>query len=208
MVSRLPERTVGFALSLLFFLLATLSKPSVVMLPFVLALCVWWLRGGVRWRDVFPLAPYALISVIASAWTIWEQRFHARAVGPDWVQTFPERLIITGKAIWFYAGKLVFPHPLIFIYPRWDVHSSKLVEHLPLVAALAGLAALWFIRATWSRAVFFAALLRDLTISRARLFQRVFLSLFIRQRSFSVSGQYRATRVGRSSDRKSSWLFL
>ena len=157
-VSRPPERrTLVFALSLLFFLLATLSKPSVVMLPFVLALCIWWMRGRIRWRDTLALAPFALISVVASAWTIWEQRFHARAVGPDWTQTFPERLIIAGKAIWFYLGKLVWPHPLIFIYPRWDVDSSKVVAYLPLLAAIAGLVALWFIRAKWGRALFFAA---------------------------------------------------
>ena len=161
-VSRLPQprtkdRSLVFALSLLFFLLATLSKPSVVMLPFVLALCVWWMRGKIRWRDTLALAPFALISVVASAWTIWEQRFHARAVGPDWTQTFPERLIIAGKAMWFYLGKLLWPHPLIFIYPRWDVDSSKVVAYLPLLAAIAGLVALWFIHAKWGRALFFAA---------------------------------------------------
>ena len=151
------RRSLVFVLSLLLFLLATLSKTSVVMLPFVLALCVWWMRGRIRWRDTLALAPFALISVVASAWTIWEQRFHARAVGPDWVQTFPERLIIAGKAIWFYLGKLVWPHPLIFIYPRWDVDSSKVVAYLPLLAAIAGLVALWFIHAKWGRALFFAA---------------------------------------------------
>src|SRR5262249_18441701 len=161
--SRLPRRRIGgrrslaFALSLLFFLLATLSKPSVVMLPFVLALCVWWMRGRIRWRDTLAFAPFALISVVASAWTIWEQKFHAGAVGPDWVQTFPERLIIAGRAVWFYLGKLIWPHPLIFIYPRWNIDSSTVVAYLPLPAVIAGLVALWFIQAKWGRALFFAA---------------------------------------------------
>ena len=127
------------------------------MLPFVLALCIWWMRGKIRWRDALALAPFALISAVASAWTIWEQKFHARAIGPDWAQTFPERLIIAGKVIWFYLGKLVWPYPLIFIYPRWDVDSSKVVAYLPLMAAMAALIALWFVRAQWGRALFFAA---------------------------------------------------
>ena len=148
---------VSFVSSLGFFILATLSKPSVVMLPIVLALCIWWMRRKIRWRDALALAPFALISALASVWTIWEQRFHARAVGPDWAQTFPERLIVAGKAIWFYLGKLLWPHPLIFIYPRWDVDSSKVVAYLPLLAAIAGLVALWFTRAKWGRALFFAA---------------------------------------------------
>ena len=157
------ERSVGnrslgeFLLSLVFFILATLSKPSVVMLPFVLALCIWWRRGKIRWRDMLTLTPFILVSALAGGWTIWEQKFHARAIGPDWAQTFPERLIIAGKAIWFYLGKLMWPHPLIFIYPRWNIDSSKVVAYLPLVAALTGLIALGFIHAKWGRAVLFAA---------------------------------------------------
>ena len=46
------------------------------MLPLVLALCVWWMRERIRWRDALAFAPFALISVVAGAWTIWEQKFH------------------------------------------------------------------------------------------------------------------------------------
>jgi tetratricopeptide (TPR) repeat protein len=146
-----------FALSLCFFILATLSKPSVVMLPVVLALCVWWQTGRIRRRNVSALVPFALISGLASLWTIFEQKFHAGAIGVEWAQTWPERLIVAGRAIWFYAAKIVWPHPLIFIYPRWEINSSQLAAYLPVLAALAGLLALWSIRAKWSRAAFFAA---------------------------------------------------
>jgi protein O-mannosyl-transferase len=163
-VSRPPWRLAGdgyclmwFALSLCLFILATLSKPSVVMLPVVLALCVWWRTGRIRRRNVLALVPFALISALASVWTIFEQKFHAGAIGVEWAQTWPERLIVAGRAIWFYAAKIVWPHPLIFIYPRWEINSSQLAAYLPALAALAGLLALWSIRAKWSRAAFFAA---------------------------------------------------
>src|SRR5438132_2579406 len=146
-----------FALSLVFFILATVSKPSTVVLPVVLALCVWWRRGRIQWRDVAALAPFAVISVLASVWTIWEQKFHAGAIGAEWAQTWPERLTIAGHAIWFYLGKLIWPHPLIFIYPRWEINSSQLIAYLPLLAALTGLLGLWLARAKWGRPVFFAA---------------------------------------------------
>ncbi len=151
------RRSLVIALSLLFFLLAILSKPSTVMLPIVLALSIWWRRERIQRRDFLALVPFALISAVASIWTVFEQKFHAGAIGGDWAQTRPERLIIAGKAIWFYLGKLVWPHPLIFIYPRWDVDSSKVVAYLPLLAAIAGLVALWFIHAKSGRALFFAA---------------------------------------------------
>jgi protein O-mannosyl-transferase len=151
------SRTLRFGLSLVFFILATLSKPSVVMLPVVLALCVWWRTGRICWRNIAVLAPFLLISGLASVWTILEQKFHAGAIGAEWAQTWPERLIIAGRAIWFYLAKLAWPHPLIFIYPRWEIDSSQITAYLPLLAALAGLLVLWFVRARWSRAVFFAA---------------------------------------------------
>jgi protein O-mannosyl-transferase len=146
-----------FALSLLFFILATLSKPSVVMLPVVLFLCIWWRTGRIHRHDVLALAPFVLISAFASVWTILEQKFHAGAIGAEWAQTWPDRLIIAGRAIWFYLAKLIWPHPLIFIYPRWEIDSSQTTAYLPLFAAVAGLLGLWLNRARWSRAVFFAA---------------------------------------------------
>jgi protein O-mannosyl-transferase len=151
------HRSWMFALSLVFFVLATLSKPSVVMLPVVLALCVWWRTGQIRCRGFAALVPFALISVVASAWTIFEQKFHAGAAGTEWAQTWQERLIIAGRAIWFYLAKLIWPDPLIFIYPRWEIDSSELIAYLPLLAALVGLLVLWLVRANWSRAIFFAA---------------------------------------------------
>ena len=146
-----------FVLSLVFFVLATLSKPSVVMLPFVLALCIWWMRGKIRWGDALTLAPFALVSALASAWTIWEQKFHANAIGPEWAQSWPERLIIAGRAIWFYLAKLFWPHPLIFIYPRWEIYSSQWMAYLSLVAASVGMILLWLLPGKAGRAAFFAA---------------------------------------------------
>src|SRR2546430_174922 len=152
-----PNNALMFGLSLACFVLATLSKPSVVMLPVVLALCVWWRRGRIGWKDAVPLAPFLLISALASAWTIWEQKFHASAIGPEWAQTWPERMIIAGRAIWFYLAKLFWPHPLSFIYPRWEIQSSQWIAYLPLLAATAGLVVLWSLPGKTGRAAFFTA---------------------------------------------------
>src|SRR6266436_2909370 len=162
-LSKPPHRRLGdrrslmFALSLLFFVLATLSKPSVVMLPVVLALCIWWRTGRVQWRDSVALTPIVLISALASVWTILEQKFHAGAIGVEWAQTWPERLIIAGRAVWFYVAKLAWPHPLIFIYPRWQLQPAQFTAYLPLLLALMGLIALWFLPGKAGRAVFFAS---------------------------------------------------
>ena len=142
--------------SLLFFTFAILSKPSTVMLPIVLALCLWWRKQCIRPSEIAALVPFVLLSALASAWTVWEQKFHAGAIGIEWAQTPLQRVIIAGRAIWFYVGKLVWPDPLVFIYPRWRIDSSQLTAYVPVVAALAAVAGLWLIRATWRRPAFFA----------------------------------------------------
>ena len=145
-----------YLLALICAALAILSKASTVMLPLVLVLCWWWTAREWRWRDLLWLAPFFAISAVASGWTIWEQQFHSGALGLEWNQSVPERLIIAGNAVWFYLGKLIWPHPLIFIYARWASDASRLTEYLPGLAAAATWLILW-----WNRrrlpSLFFAA---------------------------------------------------
>src|SRR5438552_14195641 len=142
--------------SVLSFAAAITSKPSTVMLPVVLALCMWWREDKLVWRNLRALIPFILVSLIASAWTIWEQKFHAGATGPDWVQAPLQRILISADAVWFYLLKLVWPHPLIFIYPRWDVDPSRWIAWIPLVALLVVATILFIKRNTVLRPVAFA----------------------------------------------------
>lgn len=129
-------RWYAFALGAAF--LAILSKPSTVMLPVVLGLLTWWRQGRVTVRDVLRLGPFLALSALAAGWTIWEQKFNSGALGPEWAQTWPERLVIAGRACGFYLGKLLWPAPLIFIYPRWEGGAlSGWAWMYPLVVAVA-----------------------------------------------------------------------
>lgn len=161
-----PSPLRPYLRALAFALLAILSKPSTVMLPVSLALATWWVHRRVAWRDLWPLAPFFALSALAAGWTIWEQKFNSGAIGPAWNQTLPERAVIAGRALWFYFGKLLWPEPLIFIYPRWEISARSVLAFLPLAAALAGLALLWLrgrraplAAAGFYTAAFFAALL-------------------------------------------------
>jgi tetratricopeptide (TPR) repeat protein len=146
----------NYALALLCAALAILSKTSTVILPVVLGLCWWWIEGRWRWRNGLRLAPFFLISGLASAWTIWEQKFHSGALGPEWAQTGAERLVIAGKVVWFYLGKLLWPHPLIFIYPRWAIAAAQPAAYLPVLAVVVTLLILWRYRNGRMRPLFFA----------------------------------------------------
>jgi protein O-mannosyl-transferase len=146
-----------YVLVVLCAIAAILSKTSTVMLPMVLILCGWWLEGRWRWANLLWLAPLFLLSSLASGWTIWEEKFVSGAVGANWAISWPGRCIIAGKALWFYIGKLLWPEPLILIYPRWQIEPSQLLEYLPALAAAALTLALWRWRNnSWTRGLFFA----------------------------------------------------
>ena len=109
-----------------------------------------WCWSGLVW-----LAPFLAVSIAAVGWILWGQPSRAGVPAPDWIQIAPDRLIVAGKAVWFYLGKLVWPTPLIFVYPRWEPVASEWTEYLPGLAALAAWLVLWWYRRRW-RAVFFA----------------------------------------------------
>src|SRR5208282_445797 len=98
-----------------------------------------------------------MVSGAASGWTIWEQKYANHALGIEWSQSWPQRAIIAGKDIWFYLWKLLWPHPLTFIYPVWNTDASRPTAYLPLAAVLCALFLLWRGRNGPLRPVFFAA---------------------------------------------------
>ena len=147
----------NYALTLLFSALAMASKSSAVILPVVLCLCAWWMEHRWYWRNLARVAPIFLMSIAASALSIWTQGLQlATVTDPQWVRTWPERLATAGSAVWFYLGKLLWPHPLITIYPRWQIDAGQWVSYLPLLAVIVILSIFWFKRELWSRAWFFA----------------------------------------------------
>jgi tetratricopeptide (TPR) repeat protein len=135
--------------------LAIASKTATVVLPLVLALCAWWLDGKWRWRRVWNLLPFLPLSAAGCALSVWTQS--TETLGRiEWVRSWPERIAVAGKVVWFYLGKLAWPHPLIFIYPRWKIDTTIFISYLPTAAVLVVLAVLWVYRRRWSRAPFFA----------------------------------------------------
>jgi protein O-mannosyl-transferase len=147
-----------FVMSLLTFVFAITSKTSTVMLPVVLALCLWWKRGTVRRSDLVLLAPFLFIAAVAAGWTVYEQRFLSLAAGQDWTLNWMQRFAVAGWNIWFYLGKNLWPHPLIFIYPRWKIDTLQWIDFVPLVAAVTVLLLLWWKRNGPLRPVFFATI--------------------------------------------------
>jgi len=136
---------------------ALLSKPSTVVLPVTLLLCVWWQQRRCRWRDLVQTAPFFALAAGMSILTVIEQRGQILREGTaEWKLAPAERLVIAGRAVWFYAGKLLRPASLTFVYPRWDVRARSLTSWLPLLGLVAAGTILHFSRRRpWARAGLF-----------------------------------------------------
>jgi len=150
------RRRSDYAVSLGFFLLALLSKTSVVMLPPVLLLCAWWQRGCISRTDLRRTIPFFALSLAAGLVTVWFQNHNVINEFEIDLGDFSTRLVRAGCAVSFYAGQLVFPWNLSLLYPRWDVHASSLHWILPALLPLAVMLAAAFFRRSWGRPVLFA----------------------------------------------------
>jgi protein O-mannosyl-transferase len=145
--SAMARRRWGcYALALVMFLAALLAKSAVVALPAVLLTIYCWKRGRITWRRAAPLTPFVLLSMAMAIVTIWHEKYLEGARGADWSFTPLERVLIAGRAVWFYLGKLVWPASLSFIYPRWDVNQGQGLQLLFPLAVVVALATLWLVR--------------------------------------------------------------
>jgi protein O-mannosyl-transferase len=107
------------------FVLALLSKTVTATLPAVLLLIFWWRRGRLEWkRDVQPLLPWFALGISAGLFTSWVERTLVGARGADFLLTPMQRVLIAGRAICFYSGKLLWPTNLMFFYPHWKIDPA------------------------------------------------------------------------------------
>ena len=146
-----------YGLALLFAALAMASKSSTVVLPLILCLCAWWLEGRWHWRNLSRTVPMFLMAIAAGAVSIWTQSLlFAEGIEPHLTRTWPQRLVEAGDAIWFYLGKLLWPHPLVTIYPPWHMAGGPWVSDLAVLAMLIVFSIFWLKGRPWARACLFA----------------------------------------------------
>ncbi len=163
-----------YALSLVLFLCALLSKTVTSTLPAALLLLLWWKRGRIQWADVRAMVPFFFVGIGFGLLTLWMEKHHVGAVGEAWNLSLVERLLIAGRALWFYAGKLLWPSPLIFNYPRWQIDGGAWQQYLYPAGALAVMVALWLARSRIGRGPLAAVLFFAGTLMPALGFFDVF----------------------------------
>jgi hypothetical protein len=157
----------------------------------VVLLLIWW-KGEPRdpkWRRwaLLGTIPFFVLGLALAYVTIHMERSFVRAEGADWDLLWTQRILIAGRAIWFYARKILVPVNLTFIYPRWNVEAGQLVQWLYPIAVIAVLAVLFALRKRIGRGPIAAALIFCGTLVPALgFFQRLSHALLVRGGSLPV----------------------
>lgn len=167
LVAGTAEEKRWYAAAIGFFVCGLLSKTAVCTLPVAILLIIWWRHGRwFDWDDVELLIPMFALAAATGVVTIWMEK-HVSDMGWEWSFSAVERLLIGGRALVFYAMKLVWPAGLAFIYPRWTIDSSAIGQFLFPLATAAFLAGLWLTRARIGRAPLAAAAFFAVTLAPA-----------------------------------------
>jgi len=145
-----PQR-VWYGAALLLFVGALLSKSVTSSLPAAAILVLWWKRGRVSWQELRALLPFFIMGLTSALWTVWLERHHVGAQGLEWDLSLLERLLVAGRALWFYAGKLVLPLDLTFTYPRWQIDAGLWWQYAYPAGAAVAIAVLWAFRSRLGR---------------------------------------------------------
>ncbi len=150
---RIPLYLLGLGL----FVCALLSKTATCLLVVAIPLLLWW-RGRLSVRELLGWAPLLVVGVGFVGMTVYLESHQGGAQGEMFSQSWLERCLIGGRSLWFYAGKLVWPAGLSFIYPRWDVEVGRWWWYLYPITALVVLGALVTLRGRIGRGPLVAVL--------------------------------------------------
>ncbi len=147
----------AYVFSLIVFMAALLAKASVVTLPCVLLLILWWRNRRVQWRDLLSLAPFFILSLAIGLVTIHFQQHTATGELTVHHESWPMRIATAGRVLWFYICKDVVPIRQTMIYPRIAIDPRHITAYLPTAAWVLLLGGFWINRRReWCRHAFTA----------------------------------------------------
>ncbi len=141
------RRTVDYLGAFALFVLALFGKTATVTLPGALLVIVWWKHGSLSWsRDIRPLIPFAAIGITAGSITSWVERTKLGTETSEFALSLSQRVLVAGRVIWFYLGKLFYPVNLVFMYPKWTIDPAQWRQWLFPLAALLLTGWFWMLR--------------------------------------------------------------
>ena len=148
--------------SLALYAAGLLSKSIVITLPVALLIWHWWKQNRVTSTALLRLVPFCVVGLVI---TIGDLAFYRYLEALSFDYSLTERILIAARALWFYAGKLLWPSELAVIYPLWDIRVADPLAWGYLIAAVTLALALWCFRQRIGRGPLSGALFFVVTLS-------------------------------------------
>jgi tetratricopeptide (TPR) repeat protein len=134
-------RRRDYARALACFTVAFLSKASVALAPLALLLFAHGRHGRIRRRDLWSCAPFLAVSVALGSVAVSFQDRYALSSARGLLPQGGGRLLGILDRLGFYGGRLLWPHPLMPVYPAFT--GPRATELAVGTLAVIGGAAAW-----------------------------------------------------------------
>src|SRR6266508_5142318 len=136
-----------YGLALILYLLALSAKTTACTLPAALFLILWLQKTPISWKRIFQIIPFLVLGIAMGVLAMWWERYHQGTSRAVFTFLSPiERVLVASRAVWFYLSKLIWPSNLTFIYPRWDIAPTHLLNFVWLLGGVIMCGAIYFLR--------------------------------------------------------------
>lgn len=159
-----PWRFYGLALILYVFALS--AKSTACTLPAALLLILWLRKKPINKGRLIQIVPFVVLGIAMGLLAVWWERYHQGTSRTVFAFLNPiDRVLVASRAVWFYLSKLIWPSNLTFIYPKWNISATHLLDYAWLVAAIVACVAIYRVRRYAGRSVEVAAAFFVATLS-------------------------------------------
>jgi Flp pilus assembly protein TadD len=152
------RRWIFYYLALMLYALALSAKTTACTLPAALLLILWLQKKPITMGRLMQIVPFVVLGIGMGLLAIWWEHYHQGTSRDVFTFLSPiERMLVATRAVWFYLSKIFWPSDLTFIYPRWNISPSDLLDYIWLLAGVAACVAVYFITRYVGRSVEVAA---------------------------------------------------
>jgi protein O-mannosyl-transferase len=150
--------------SLLFFALALFGKATACTMPLAMVLILWFKREPLTVKRWLQVAPFVAMGIGMGLLVMWWEKYHQGTGKINLGLTLDGKILLAGRAFWFYLWKLFWPVNLTFSYPRWHIDPTAIRQYIYPVAGILVLGGAWWWQNKIGRSIattilFFAAML-------------------------------------------------
>ena len=169
-IAFVDERTrrpwIFYCLALILYVLALSAKATACTLPAALLLILWLQKKPITMRRLMQIVPFVVLGIGMGLLAVWWEHYHQGTSRDVFTFLSPiERILVASRAVWFYLSKIFWPSNLTFIYPRWNISTSDLLNYIWLLAGIGACVAIYFLRRYVGRSVEVAAAFFVATLS-------------------------------------------